>query len=77
MSLCLNISDCRISAMINMHEACCHATSDQECDQLLYRSKHKHSRNVDRVLKSFQTASSVNQSSVLFIIFMSESNASI
>ena len=50
------------SATINMHEAFCHATSDQ----LLYRSKHKHSRNVDRVLKSFQTASFINQSSVVY-----------
>ena len=54
------------SATINMHEACYHATSDQEFDQLLYQWKHIHSRNVDRVLKSFQTASSVNQSSLVY-----------
>ena len=48
------------------------------CNQLLYRSKYKHSRNVDRVLKSFQTASLVNKSSHhVFIIFISKSNASI
>ena len=56
--------------MINMHEACCHATSDQECNQFLFQLKQKHSRNVDRVLKSFQTVSSVNQSSLAYNFYV-------
>ena len=62
------------SATINIHEACCHTTSDHAINFCIDRSTH--SRNVDRVLKSFQTASSINQSSVVYN-FISESNISI
>ena len=63
-SLRLNINDRR--KRNNKYARGLSPRNKWSCDQLLYWLKHKHSRNVDRVSKSFQTASSINQSSLVY-----------